>query len=129
MAIGQFGSILGSHIFPATEGPLYMYVSMPTVSSIKLELNHFTHNSSTQEGICKYVLLFHCCKWFHRVKDKPPVNVCPVSCALEFLAATLALALTVRSMVAIFVLTKLNVPITRFFTVTRIDDEIEAMAR
>ncbi len=25
MAIGQCGSILGSHIFPATEGPRYMY--------------------------------------------------------------------------------------------------------
>lgn len=26
MAIGQCGSVLGSHLFPATEGPRYMYV-------------------------------------------------------------------------------------------------------
>lgn len=26
MAIGQCGSVLGSHIYPATEGPRYMYV-------------------------------------------------------------------------------------------------------
>jgi hypothetical protein len=27
-AIGQCGSILGSHIFPKTEGPRYMYVTL-----------------------------------------------------------------------------------------------------
>ena len=26
MAIGQCGSVLGSHLYPATEGPHYMYV-------------------------------------------------------------------------------------------------------
>lgn len=29
MAIGQCGSILGSHIYPLTEGPRYMYVFLP----------------------------------------------------------------------------------------------------
>ena len=27
MAIGQCGSVLGSHLYPSTEGPRYMYVS------------------------------------------------------------------------------------------------------
>ena len=26
MAIGQCGSVLGSHLYPATEGPHYMFV-------------------------------------------------------------------------------------------------------
>lgn len=26
MAIGQCGSVLGSHLYPSTEGPRYMYV-------------------------------------------------------------------------------------------------------
>ncbi len=28
MAIGQCGSVLGSHLYPKTEGPRYMYVSL-----------------------------------------------------------------------------------------------------
>lgn len=30
MAIGQCGSVLGSHIYPSTEGPRYMYVYIQT---------------------------------------------------------------------------------------------------
>ena len=35
MAIGQCGSVLGSHIFPATEGPRYMYVILLVASSVR----------------------------------------------------------------------------------------------
>lgn len=34
MAIGQCGSVLGSHIFPSTEGPQYMYVISKDAHSI-----------------------------------------------------------------------------------------------
>ena len=33
MAIGQCGSVLGSHLYPATEGPHYMYVPSPLITS------------------------------------------------------------------------------------------------
>ena len=34
MAIGQCGSVLGSHLYPKTEGPRYVYVGFILVFSV-----------------------------------------------------------------------------------------------
>ena len=38
MAIGQCGSVLGSHLFPSKEGPRYMWVTHPP--SLYLSADH-----------------------------------------------------------------------------------------
>ena len=92
-AIGQIGSILGSHLYPLTDGPAYLCVAPCTLFTIALTDDHRRGFEGTFNFVHPNDVDVHarrCCSSSYIVSG-----------VLMFLAAFLALVLTVRRLALI----------------------------